>query len=182
MSKYNIVVKNVTKTGTSSFSGTFSLTDSEHFINGRVVSATVIGNVDSIMYNGAAIAKIRGTQGQRAEVPTKAHLADGTEVSVVWGRGHRSSVAAAFAALWTEMCASGKETIEDRSNPSGRGKGQGGAVFHTAPAVDDTKVKELEEKLAAAAKAQEEANLRAQRMEEMMMQMMERLSATPTKK
>lgn len=182
MSKYNIVVKNITKTSDTSYSGVFSLTDSEHFINGRVVSATVIGQVETIQYNGATIAKIKGTQGQRAEVPTKAHLADGTEVSVVWGRGHRSSVAAAFAALWTEMCASGKETIEDRSNPSGRGKGQGGVVVHTAPVVDDTKVKELEEKLAAAAKAQEEANLRAQRMEEMMMQMMERLSATPTKK
>lgn len=181
MSKYNIVVKNVIKLSATSYTGTFSLTDSEHLINGRLCAATVVGEVDTIMYNGATIAKIRGTQGQRAEVATKAHLADGTEVSVVWGRGHRSSVAAAFAALWTEMCASGKETIEDRTNPSGR-KGQGGVVVHTAPAVDDTKVKELEEKLAAAAKAQEEANLRAQRMEEMMMQMMERLSATPTKK
>jgi len=182
MSKYNIVVKNVVKTSATSYTGTFSLTDNEHIVNGRTVSATVIGAVDTIQYNGATIAKIRGTQGQRAEVPTKAHLADGTEVSVVWGRGHRSSVAAAFSALWTEMCASGKETIEDRSNPSGRGKGQGGVVFHSAPVVDDTKVKELEAKLEAAAKAQEEANLRAQRMEEMMVQMMERLSGTPTKK
>jgi len=181
MSKYNIVVKNVVKTSATSYTGTFSLTDNEHIVNGRTVSATVIGAVDTIQYNGATIAKIRGTQGQRAEVPTKAHLADGTEVSVVWGRGHRSSVAAAFSALWTEMCASGKETIEDRSNPSGRGKGQGGVV-HSAPVVDDTKVKELEAKLEAAAKAQEEANLRAQRMEEMMVQMMERLSGTPTKK
>jgi len=180
MSKYNIVVKTIVKTSSSSYTGTFSLTDNEHIVNGRTVAATVVGAVDTIQYNGATIAKIRGTQGQRAEVPTKAHLADGTEVSVVWGRGHRSSVAAAFAALWTEMCASGKETIEDRSNPSGRGKG--GVVVHSAPVVDDTKVRELEAKLAAAAVAQEEANLRAQRMEEMMMQMMERLSGTPTKK
>ena len=57
-----------------------------------------------------------------------------------------------------------------------------GTAHEVARAFPRLKVKELEEKLAAAAKAQEEANLRAQRMEEMMTQMMERLAATTTKK
>jgi polyribonucleotide nucleotidyltransferase len=60
MSKYNITVHSIVKTSSSSFSGTFSLTDNEITVNGRTVSATVTGAVDSIVYNGVAIAKIRG--------------------------------------------------------------------------------------------------------------------------
>ena len=180
MSKYNIVVKNVVKTSATSYTGTFSLTDNEHIINGRTVAATVIGAVDTIQYNGATIAKIRGTQGTRLGVPTAGKIGD-QDVSVVWLQGHRGSVAAAFAALWTKIQATGETEIKDVANPSGRGRSA--VTFTAAPAVDDTKVRELEAKLEAAAVAQAEANARAQRMEELMLQLMERMTppaAAPT--
>lgn len=175
MSKYNIVVHNIVKTSSSSFSGTFSLTDNEITVNGKTVAATVTGHVDSIVYNGVAIAKIRGTQGVRLGVPTAGKVGD-QDVSVVWLQGHRGAVAAAFAALWTKIQASGETEIKDVANPSGRGRAA--VAFTAAPAVDDTKVKELEAKLEAAAVAQAEANARAERMEMLMLQLMERMTPT----
>ena len=173
MSKYNITVHSIVKTSASSFSGTFSLTDPEIIVNGKICHATVTGHVDSIVYNGVAIAKIRDTQGKRLGVPTAAKVGD-QDVSVVWAQGHRGAVAAAFAALWTKIQASGETEIKDVANPSGRGRTA--VAFTAAPAVDDTKVKELEAKLEAAAKAQEEANARAERMELLMLQLMERMT------
>jgi hypothetical protein len=180
MSKYNIVVHSIVKTSSSSFTGTFSLTDNEITVNGRTVSATVTGAVDSIQYNGVAIAKIRGTQGTRLGVPTPGKIGD-QDVSVVWLQGHRGSVAAAFAALWTKIQATGETEIKDVANPSGRGRSA--VTFTAAPAVDDTKVKELEAKLEAAAANQAEANARAERLELMLLQLMERMTppaAAPT--
>ena len=172
MSKYNITVHNIVKTSSSSFSGTFSLTDNEIMVNGRTVSATVTGAVDSIIYNGTAIAKIRGTQGQRLGVATAAKVGD-QDVQVVWLQGHRGAVAAAFAALWTKLAATGETEIKDVANPSGRGRG--GTVV-MAPAVDNSRVEALEAQLKAAQESQA-------RMEAMFLAMMERMApaapATP---
>jgi hypothetical protein len=187
MSKYNITVISMVKTSSTSYTGRFSLTDNDIMVNGKACSATVVGEVETIMWNGGTIAKIKGTQGQRLGVPTRGWVGE-QEVQVVWLQGHRGAVAAAFAALWTKMSASGETEIKDVQNPSGRGRT--GGVVMMAPTVDTSKVDALEAQL----KASQEAQLR---MEAMMMAMMERLAqqaaeapkaettkpaATPTKK
>lgn len=129
MSKYEIkVVRIVRNSNGTAYTGTFHLSDNAALVStdgGRTLkpsSVTLVGEVDSIAYDGKQIAKIRGTQGSSRDTAVMAAALIGGEVQpvhVVWSAGHRSSVAAAFAALWTEMLTKGETEITDRVNPKG---------------------------------------------------------------
>ena len=129
MSKFEIkVVRIVRNANGGAYTGTFHLSDNAALVStdgGRSLkpsSVTLVGEVDSVAYDGKQIAKIRGTQGASRDTPCVAAAIIGGEIQpvhVVWGAGHRSSVAAAFAALWTEMLTNGAAEIVDRVNPKG---------------------------------------------------------------
>jgi len=157
MSKYNIEVVRLSRAsaGGQSYTGSFLLTDSEamvSFDNGKTInkaSVVLAAEVESIAYSGGQIAKIKGTQGQRREALVNAAIKTGDDykpVQVIWTAGHRSSVAAAFAALWTELIAQGGDEILSRSNPRAtKISGTTGTVNNSAPQVN--KIAQLEEML-----------------------------------
>jgi len=153
MANYNIIVKTISKTS-SGFTGTFSLTDNEFVVSqdgGRTMnrcSATVHSGVETIVYDGTLRPKISGTQGQRKDALAPATV-NGDTVQVLWTQGHRGAVSAAFMAVWGEV--SGQlgvgDTVEvNKQNPKG---GRSGGTAPMAPAVDNSKVADLEAKLAA---------------------------------
>jgi hypothetical protein len=152
MSKYNIEVIRLARSavGGTSYTGAFLLVDNEakvSFDNGKtiqVASATLAGEVESITYSGAQIAKIKNTQGQPREALVEGSIKVGDDYKackIQWSAGHRSSVAAAFAALWTELIAQGGEEITNRQNPKAT-KVVGGLV-NSAPQAN--KLSELEQ-------------------------------------
>lgn len=148
MSKYNITVVRISKTSNGGYEGEFTLSDTGHLVlrDGvvRQVQATISGAVDSIVYGGAHIAKIRGTQGQRRGHMVPGRIVDtGEEVLVDWQAGHRSAVAAAFASAWSQLAASGVDHI-DRPTITARTKA---APVVAAPVPN----KELEDLKAAVA-------------------------------
>jgi len=153
MSKYNIEVVRLSRAsaGGQSYTGSFLLTDSEamvSFDNGKTInkaSVVLAAEVESIAYSGGQIAKIKGTQGQRREALVNAAIKTGDDykpVQVIWTAGHRSSVAAAFAALWTELIAQGGEEITNRQNPKATKVTGGSTAHHAAPQAN--KLSELE--------------------------------------
>lgn len=153
MASYNITVLSITRTS-NGFSGSFSLADTEFVISmdgGKTMnrcSATVFSSVDTIIYDGTLRPKIGGTQGQRKDALAPATI-NGDTVHVLWTQGHRGAVSAAFMAVWGEV--SGQlgvgDTVEvNKQNPKG---GRSGGTAPMAPAVDNSKVADLEAKLAA---------------------------------
>lgn len=153
MSKYNIEVVRLARSavGGTSYTGAFLLVDNEakvSFDNGKtiqVASATLAGEVESITYSGAQIAKIKNTQGQPREALVDGCIKVGDDYKackIQWSAGHRSSVAAAFAALWTELIAQGGEEITNRQNPKATKVSGGSTVQLEAKA---NKLSELEQ-------------------------------------
>jgi len=151
MSKYNIEVVRLARSavGGNSYTGAFLLVDNEakvSFDNGKtiqVASATLAGEVESIAYGGGQIAKIKNTQGNTREALVDGCIKVGDDYKackIQWSAGHRSSVAAAFAALWTELIAQGGEEITNRQNP--KATKVGGSTAHAAPQAN--KLSELE--------------------------------------
>ncbi len=159
MSKYNIEVIRLSRSsvGGTSYTGAFLLADSEakiSFDNGKTInkaSVVLAGEVESITYGGGQIAKIKGTQGHPRDALVDGCIkvdGDFKPVKIQWSAGHRSSVAAAFAALWTELLAQGGDEILNRSNPKAtKISGTTGTVNNSAPQVN--KISELEAKLEA---------------------------------
>jgi hypothetical protein len=142
MSKYNITVVRISKTS-AGYEGEFTLSDTAHLVMkdgvARQVQATVGGAVDSIVYGGAHIAKIRGTQGQRRGHMVPGRIVDtGEEVLVDWQAGHRSAVAAAFASAWGQLAVSGADHL-DRPTIGARTKTSAVAV----PVVNNAEMEEL---------------------------------------
>ncbi len=153
MASYNITVLSITKTS-SGFSGEFSLADTEFRISrdgGRTLelaSATVFSGVDTVVYEGTLRPKISGTQGQRKGILAPAKV-NGEVVQVDWTQGHRGAVSAAFMAVWNEVGGGLQvgETVEvNKQNPRG---GRSGGSAPMVPTVDNSKVADLEAKLAA---------------------------------
>lgn len=160
MSKYNIEVIRLARSavGGTSYTGAFLLVDNEakvSFDNGKtiqVASATLAGEVESITYSGAQIAKIKNTQGQPREALVDGCIKVGDDYKackIQWSAGHRSSVAAAFAALWTELIAQGGEEITNRQNPKATKVSGGSTVQLAAPQAN--KLSELEQIIKAQA-------------------------------
>jgi len=153
MASYNITVLNITKTS-SGFSGEFSLSDNEFVLSmdgGKTMhraQATVFSGVDTIVYEGTLRPKISGTQGQRKGILAPAKV-NGEVVQVDWTQGHRGAVSAAFMAVWNEVGGGLQvgETVEvNRQNP--KGGRSGGSAPVAVQAVDNSKVADLEAKLA----------------------------------
>ena len=153
MSKYNIEVIRISRStvGGACYTGAFLLIDNEakvSFDNGKtiqVASATLAGEVESITYSGAQIAKIKNTQGQPREALVDGCIKVGDDYKackIQWSAGHRSSVAAAFASLWTELIAQGGEEITNR-HPKATKVSGGSTVQLAAPQAN--KLSELEQ-------------------------------------
>jgi len=153
MSKYNIEVIRLSRStvGGATYTGAFLLVDNEakvSFDNGKtiqVASATLAGEVESIAYGGGQIAKIKNTQGHNREALVDGCIKVGDDYKackIQWSAGHRSSVAAAFAALWTELIAQGGEEITNRQNPKATKVTGGSTVQLAAPQAN--KLSELE--------------------------------------
>ena len=114
--------------------------------------AVLAGEVESIAYGGGQIAKIKGTQGHPRDALIDGAVKVGDEyraVKIQWSAGHRSSVAAAFAALWTELQAQGGDEITNRQNPKATKVSGGSTVQFAAPQAN--KVSELEAMIKAQA-------------------------------
>jgi hypothetical protein len=154
MANYNIVVKSIKRVDQSNFSGTFSLTDNDHVIStdgGRKMdrfSATVHSGIETIMYEGTPRPKISGTVGQTNRNVMVAATVNDEPVHVLWTAGHRSSVAAAFQAVWAEVGGTlevGQSVEVNKQNPKGSGRG----TPVVGNAVNNDKVSELEAMLKA---------------------------------
>jgi hypothetical protein len=152
MSKYNIEVIRLSRStvGGASYTGAFLLVDNEAKIStdggktSQPYQAVLAGEVESIAYGGGQIAKIKGTQGHPRDALVDGCIKVGDDykaVKIQWSAGHRSSVAAAFAALWTELQAQGGDEITNRQNPKAT-KVSGGSVQFGAPQTN--KIGELE--------------------------------------
>jgi len=152
MSKHNIEVIRLSRStvGGATYTGAFLLVDNEAKIStdgGKTIQpcqAVLAGEVESIAYGGGQIAKIKGTQGHPRDALVDGCIKVGDDykaVKIQWSAGHRSSVAAAFAALWTELQAQGGDEITNRQNPKAT-KVSGGSVQFGAPQTN--KLSELE--------------------------------------
>ena len=157
MANYNIVVKSIKRIDQINFSGTFSLTDNDLLVevDGRLnkAQATVHSGITSITYEGTPRPKINGTIGMATRDVMVDAVVNGETVKVQWTAGHRSSVSAAFMAVWNEVGGKlgvGDEIEVNKQNPKGSGRGSSGSAV-SAPAVNNDKISELEKMLKAQA-------------------------------
>ena len=114
-------------------------------------SATVHSGIETIMYEGTPRPKISGTVGQTNRNVMVAATVNDEPVHVLWTAGHRSSVAAAFQAVWAEVGAAlevGQSMDVNKQNPKGSGRGTPAV---SGGVVNNDKVSELEKMIKAQA-------------------------------